>query len=158
MSTWLSQRSRIWPHCDINRRQRPMRALISFTFQKNLRINMRRMRLLGYSRQPGACSCWPAGFISIYTIHLIYYIPYIFPSVGHTKPRCHPLQSAVTVPRVAGKVDVFQFLPVVQVLGQSVQRVVGENKCVQIVIVSKRIHLNSFQSSESIENINSWFN
>ena len=42
---------------------RPMRALISFTLQRNLHANMRRTRLLSYSPQP-ACSSWPAGFIS----------------------------------------------------------------------------------------------
>ena len=26
LKTWLSQGSQIWPHCDITRRQRPMRS------------------------------------------------------------------------------------------------------------------------------------
>ena len=41
--------------CDVTRRQRPMKDLVSFTLQKKLRSNMRRTQLLGYSPQP-ACS------------------------------------------------------------------------------------------------------
>ena len=36
VETWLCQGSQIWPKCDITRRQRSMRALISFTLQRNL--------------------------------------------------------------------------------------------------------------------------
>ena len=42
VKTWLCQGSRIWPQCNVTRRQRPMRALVSFTLQRNLRTNMRR--------------------------------------------------------------------------------------------------------------------
>ena len=42
-----------------------MRARISFTLQRNLCSNMRRMQLLGCSPQK-ACSGGPAGFISTY--------------------------------------------------------------------------------------------
>ena len=40
-----------------------MRALISFTLQRQLRTNICRMQLLGYSSQPG-CSEKPAGCIT----------------------------------------------------------------------------------------------
>ena len=60
---WTCQGSGIWPNCDITWRHRPMKALVSFTSQRNLCTNMRRMRLLGYSLQ-SACSGWPAGFMS----------------------------------------------------------------------------------------------
>ena len=43
-----------------------MRALVSFTFQRNLGTNMRRKQRSGYSLQP-ACSVCPAGFILILT-------------------------------------------------------------------------------------------
>ena len=36
--------------CDVTGRQRPMRALVSFTLQRNLRTNMGRTRLLAYFR------------------------------------------------------------------------------------------------------------
>ena len=55
VKTWLWQ-------CDVTRRQRPMRALVSFTLQRklhtNMRTNMRRTQPLGYSPQPG-CSGRP---------------------------------------------------------------------------------------------------
>ena len=34
VKAWLCRGSGIWPKCDITRRQRPMRALVSFTIQK----------------------------------------------------------------------------------------------------------------------------
>ena len=39
-----------------------MRALVSFTLQRELRTNMRRTQLLSYSPQP-SCLVWPACFI-----------------------------------------------------------------------------------------------
>ena len=60
---WLSKGSRISPQCDITRRQRPMRALVSFTVQRKLCTNMRRTWLLGYSPQTG-CSGKPANCVS----------------------------------------------------------------------------------------------
>ena len=35
--------------CDVTRRQRHIRALVSFTLQRIVRANMRRARLMGYS-------------------------------------------------------------------------------------------------------------
>ena len=35
VKNWLCQGSRIWPKCDVTRRQRPFRALILFTLQRN---------------------------------------------------------------------------------------------------------------------------
>ena len=52
MKTWLYQGSRILPQCDVTRRQRPIRALVSFTLQRKLHTNMRRMQLLGYRITP----------------------------------------------------------------------------------------------------------
>ena len=70
MKTWLCQGLRIWPKCDVTRKQRPMRSHISLTLQRNLHADIHRMQLLGYSPQP-ACSGWPAGFISTcFFIHL----------------------------------------------------------------------------------------
>ena len=63
VKTWLCQGSRMWPKYDVTRRQRSMRALVSFTLQRNLCTNMHRTQLLGYS-PPQACSGWLAGFIS----------------------------------------------------------------------------------------------
>ena len=40
VKAWLCQMSRICPKGDVTRRQRPMRALVSFTLQRNLRNNM----------------------------------------------------------------------------------------------------------------------
>ena len=89
MKTWLSHGSQIWLKYDIIGRQRqPMRALISFTLQKNLRTNMcdvigrqrlimalivfilqrnnrtnmRRTRLLGYSPQFDRLVSYPLDF------------------------------------------------------------------------------------------------
>ena len=56
--------SGIWPKCDITRRQRPMRALVSFTIQGNLEANMCRTQLLDYSPQPACSSSRVVGFIS----------------------------------------------------------------------------------------------
>ena len=53
VKTMLCQGSRIWPKRDVNRRLRPMRALLSL--QRNLHTNMCRTRLSGYSPQQ-ACS------------------------------------------------------------------------------------------------------
>ena len=39
MKAWLSQWSQICPKCEITRRQRPMRALVSITLQRNLHNN-----------------------------------------------------------------------------------------------------------------------
>ena len=64
VKAWQCQGSRIWPKCDVTRKQEPMRVLVSFTLQRNLRANMCRTRHLAYSPQP-ACSVWPAGFMSI---------------------------------------------------------------------------------------------
>ena len=49
VKTWLCQRSGIWPMYNVTRRQRPMRALITFKLQRNLHATMRRSRLLSYS-------------------------------------------------------------------------------------------------------------
>ena len=50
--------SGIRPKRDVTRRQRPMRALVSSTLQRNLRANMHRTRLLGYSLQPDRLTGW----------------------------------------------------------------------------------------------------
>ena len=63
VKTWLSQGSRILSYCDITRRQRPMRALVSLTLQRRLRTNMGKMQLMGYSPQPG-CSGILIGWVS----------------------------------------------------------------------------------------------
>ena len=63
VKTWQSQGSRASSQCDVTRRKRPMRALVSFTLQRKLHTNMRRTQLLGYLMQPG-CSGRPAGCIS----------------------------------------------------------------------------------------------
>ena len=63
VKTWLCQGSRIWPKCDVTRKQRPMRAFVLFTLQRNLLTNMHRTWLLAYSSLP-AFSGRPASFIS----------------------------------------------------------------------------------------------
>ena len=63
VTAWLCHGCQIWPKCDITRTQRPMRALASFTLQRNLHANMHRMQLLGYSLQPG-CSGRTASCVS----------------------------------------------------------------------------------------------
>ena len=63
VKNWLCQGSRIWPKGDVTRRQRPMRALVSFTLLRNVCTNKCRTQLLGYLPQP-ACSGWRAGSIS----------------------------------------------------------------------------------------------
>ena len=62
VKAWLCQGSRIWPKCDVTWIQWPMRAVVSFRLQRNLRIKMRRTRLLGYSPQLACLGC-PVGFI-----------------------------------------------------------------------------------------------
>ena len=63
VNAWLCQGPEIWLRRDITRRQRPIRALASFTLHVILRTNMHRTRLLCYLLQP-ACPGWPARFIS----------------------------------------------------------------------------------------------
>ena len=57
VKAWLCQRFGNWHKCDVTRRQRPMRALVLFTLQRNMHANMHRTWLSSYSG-------WPAGFIS----------------------------------------------------------------------------------------------
>ena len=66
VKAWLCQGSRFWLKCDVTRRQRLMRALVSFTLKRKLRTIMRRTLLLGYSSQPVA---YPVDR------HLWFYIP-----------------------------------------------------------------------------------
>ena len=52
MKARLCHWSRIWPKSDVTWRQRPIKALASSTLHKNLRANICRTRILGYSPQP----------------------------------------------------------------------------------------------------------
>ena len=63
----ICQGSRIWPKCDITRRQRPMRALVTFTLQRNLHTNMCRTHLLGYSQQPACSDDWLVSYPLVFT-------------------------------------------------------------------------------------------
>ena len=50
VKAWLSQGSGIWPTYHVARRERPMRALVLFTLQRNLLVNMRRTWLFRRSQ------------------------------------------------------------------------------------------------------------
>ena len=77
------QGTQIWPKSDprVTRRQRPMRALVPFTLQRNMRTNMCRTRLLGCSPQP-TYSGWPAGFIST-CFYLSNYLRHFNENINH---------------------------------------------------------------------------
>ena len=122
MKTWLSHGSRIWPQWYDTRRQRPMRALVSFAFQRNVQ-NMWRTQLLGHSPHP-ACSGWPAGFISTcfysYKVLLQMEVGTLYSTRNHR----HLLQRPHKSPSIVSHYTLTPFYPLLVIQGLKIMALI----------------------------------
>ena len=72
MKAWLCQRSQILLSCDVTRRQRPIRDLVSLTLQRSLCNNMRRTRRWAIRRSQ------PVQVDRLFIIYTCFYLPKFF--------------------------------------------------------------------------------